>query len=310
MAKLASLCDMSTFTTLRQLADAFFLWLGREVAAKRNRQATYQNYKHYVERWIALVGGDRQLDQLRAWDLEQHKTNWHSVQAVQRLFNWAVEQELVPRNPFSKVKKPRKGSRRRVLDGREMARMLWTAPRPLRELLTFMRGTFCRPGEARAVRWEDWLRTDGAFALAEFKCKDKRHDGAEYRFLLMDARTQRLIRRLHWRACLRQRTLTPTGPVLLSRFGRPWTPNALRCAFRRLRDLIDDRGAKETLVPYTVRHTAATWATAAGVRDRALADLLGHTDVTMTSRYQHLQLHDLRAARDKASPPKKPRKLT
>src|SRR6185295_4351794 len=52
----------------------------------------------------------------------------------------------------------------------------------------------------------------------------------------------------------------------------------------------------ETIVPYTFRHTAATLASAAGVRDRLLADALGHTETSTTARYQHLATEHIRAS--------------
>lgn len=56
----------------------------------------------------------------------------------------------------------------------------------------------------------------------------------------------------------------------------------------------DARG--ENFVPYTLRHTFATLATAAGIRDRLLADALGHTETATTARYQHLSVEHVRAA--------------
>lgn len=67
--------------------------------------------------------------------------------------------------------------------------------------------------------------------------------------------------------------------------------HALRCRFRVLRRRLgierDRRG--ETIVPYSFRHTGATIAAASGVRDRILADVLGHIETKTIARYQHLQ---------------------
>jgi integrase len=59
----------------------------------------------------------------------------------------------------------------------------------------------------------------------------------------------------------------------------------------------DENG--EQVVLYTARHTFGTGAAAAGVSDRRLADLMGHTDPKMTQKYIHLANPDLqRAARE------------
>jgi integrase len=64
----------------------------------------------------------------------------------------------------------------------------------------------------------------------------------------------------------------------------------------------DARG--EQLVCYSVRHTGATRAAAAGVRDRILADIMGHTNTRTTARYQHLEVSHLTAAIESIRPKK------
>ena len=53
----------------------------------------------------------------------------------------------------------------------------------------------------------------------------------------------------------------------------------------------DENG--ENIVAYTMRHTSATRATACGVRDKLLAELMGQTNTATTQRYQHLQAEHL-----------------
>ena len=66
---------------------------------------------------------------------------------------------------------------------------------------------------------------------------------------------------------------------------------------RRLRkDLPNAAGCTESIVTYSVRHSLATIAAAAGIRDRVLADIMGHTDTRTTARYLHLQVEHLRRA--------------
>jgi integrase len=104
---------------------------------------------------------------------------------------------------------------------------------------------------------------------------------------------------LKWRL----RTSGNEGPVFLNWRGRPWKVNALRCRIRRLRERAkigpDENG--EQIVIYTARHTFGTKAAAAGVSDRRLADLMGHTDTKMTQKYIHLANGDLQKAVDEAT---------
>jgi site-specific recombinase XerD len=89
------------------------------------------------------------------------------------------------------------------------------------------------------------------------------------------------------------RSETEEGIVFRNAAGRPWTGNAVRCCMRRLRKHFTTKGETEKIVAYHVRHTMGTQFTAAGVRDRVLADLMGHSSTRTTARYQHLQVEHL-----------------
>jgi site-specific recombinase XerD len=56
----------------------------------------------------------------------------------------------------------------------------------------------------------------------------------------------------------------------------------------------DENG--EMIVMYTNRHTFGTGASANGVVDRKLADLMGHTDTKTTQKYIHLANPELQNA--------------
>jgi integrase len=175
----------------------------------------------------------------------------------------------------------------------------------LRTLLLAYRETYARPQELRLATWEDVHAEDpklttrealhlgeASIILYEFKDGQRRQDTERPRVILLSPRACRLLLRL-----LERRT-SKRGPIFLTARGAGWTANALRCRFRRLRVRLgmprDKRG--ENIVPYTWRHTGATMAAAGGVRDRLLADVLGHVETKTTARYCHLQVRHLRDA--------------
>lgn len=253
--------------------------------------------------------GDLPIDETYPRHLAEFSRTWHHCQAIKRLFGWAVnEAGLLASHPLGRVKGPRKGRRRRIFTRHEAAHFLRACPPDLRALLLGYRETFARPQELRLACWDDLysdnpnLTIDEALAekrvaivLFDFKDGQKREDDERPRVILLSPRACRLLQRL------RRSRPTATGPIFVTRRRRSWTANALRCRFRRLRELLgvtrDKRG--ETLVPYTFRHTGATQAAALGVRDRLLADVLGHIETKTTARYCHLQLEHLRAAMGK-----------
>ncbi|HKB42312.1 MAG TPA: site-specific integrase [Gemmataceae bacterium] len=280
--------------TLGQLADKYGAWMRREVDAGRMRPRTLAYYKDQLQRFLDAVGGNRPALGVVPHEVEMYKTTWHSVQGAQRLYNWGVKMGLLTENPIRSVAKPDPGQRQRILSPRETARLLRAADRDYRPFLLAMRHTIARPQEVRAFRWK-YLAVEPVpvFVLRDFKGKKRRKDKAGARIIPLDDRMLRLLNRL-----ARKRKPAPDDFVFLNSEGEPWTTNAVRCRMRRLRAKAglgpDDNG--EQVVCYTMRHTAATRASARGVRDRVLAELMGHTSTSTTQRYQHLQAEHLAEA--------------
>lgn len=293
-------CDKTLF----ELEAQFLAWQQREAEAGRSTTATVGYYRRELARFTRAPDpnheghalGELLLDQLRPIHLETTKTSWHSVQAVQRLFNWSAKLGVFGPSPFNGVERPRLGERERVLSRPELVRALRKSRRQFRLFLEGMRGSLARPQEIRALRWGMLLPDLTGAVLTQFKAKARRKDGCRVRHLFFDARLRRLLARLKERE--------PTGPhdpVFRNSKGRPWSSNAVRLVMKRLRARAGLADQGEPVVAYTMRHTAATTATANGLRDKLLAELLGHADVRTTARYQHLQAPHLAAVIDQAT---------
>lgn len=288
---------------LSELTKHFLDW-----TAQHRKESTTREYKRHLDRFVAATG-DCDVSTLKAHDLLKWGRTWHQIQAVQRLFSWALnDAELVDRNPFRRVKRPSLGLRRRTIDRAVLARLLRESGREFRRFLLVMRETLARPQEVRALRWEYlcWpgpeegavtalVQGTAAFVLDHYKASDLRRDPNVPRVIPVSPTLGRLLARLL--AALPARE----GPVLLNSKGRPWTNNAVRCRMRWLRKRLklhrDHRG--ENVVAYTLRHTLATWAAARGVRDKMLAELMGHTTTRTTNRYCHLNVEHLQAVLQK-----------
>jgi integrase len=283
-----------------QLTEKYLAW-----ADKTRHPSTVYAYALYFRKWVAYFG-DQVVKEITPADVVEFARSWHECQAIKRLFKWATEEAcLFERNPIKGVKPPRRGFRRRVLTRKEEKKILRWVKRDLRLLLIAFRETAARPQELRNVTWEnvhperpgdtiDQALRNGlcSIVLYDFKDCSRRRDDERPRVILLSPRACRLLLRL------RKKKQRKKDPVFVTERGNAWTPDALRCRFRRMRKKLkikrDERG--ETIVPYTFRHTAATRAAAAGVRDRVLADVLGHVETKTTARYQHLCLEDLRTA--------------
>lgn len=296
--------------TLRSIADQFY-----EVIQFTNAKGTVTNYRRHIESFIQSVNG-KAVEDLRPLDLLKWGKTWHQIQAVQRLFGWATnEAELVQRHPFRKVRKPTPGQRKRTLSRGQLANLCRFADACFRGVLLALRETMARPQEVRAMCWEylkcsakesslwDALRNGRAFfALDSFKSKDQRKDRDRPRIILITRRLGRML----WRLAQKRGQLE--GPVFLNSQGKPWTTNAVRLRMKRLTKtcglVADYRG--ERVVAYTIRHTQATLAAAKGLRDRLLAEIMGHTSTRTTARYQHLDADHLQAAWEKFASDRSP----
>jgi integrase len=155
-----------------------------------------------------------------------------------------------------------------------------------------MRHTLARPGEIRDLRWRDYHADTKLLCLSSFKAKKRRKDGVAVRAIPVDPYLQRLLQR--WKS---RRSPLPEHHLFVNQHGKPYTGSAIRLAIKRAAmraGLVAD--GEEAVVPYTMRHTAATFATKAGVRDRVLATIMGHTSTRTTARYQHLDVAELGGA--------------
>lgn len=302
MAKLGNPVEGSALPviTLGQLADKYADWMKREVEAGRMKPRTLDYYHDHIQKFLDAVGGRRPALGVVPHEVEMFKTSWHSVQAVQRLYNWGVAMGLLRENPVRSVKKPDLGQRQRILTAGEEKDLLEAADKHFRPFLIAMLHTIARPQEVRALQWHHLvLEPVAMLVLVDFKAKKRRKDRqtAVRRILLDDTMVQLL------EAMVQQRKPAPADFIFLDRRGRPWTANAVRCRMRRLRRKLqlgpDANG--ENIVAYTLRHTAATRACTQGVPDRLLADLMGHTSTDTTRRYQHPQLDDLAKAIQQAN---------
>lgn len=285
---------------LRHVLSGFLRWAETTLAP-----ATVHAYRHHLKRFQSATR-TKDVRRLRPMHLSQWGKSWHEYQAVIRAFNWAVgEAKLLRRNPFQGMRLPCRNQRKRIMTPREMAIFLRGCRRPGRQFLVALRETFARPQEIRAARWDDVIAEDGStpmteallqgkalIVLHEFKDRRRRKDSSRSRVLLINRRLGRLLVRL-W-----QRRTEDVPEIFLNSRGRPWTKNAVRLMAKRLRRRLgvvpDKRG--ETVVAYTWRHSCATLAAAGGIRDRVLADLLGHVETRTTARYQHLNVGHLREA--------------
>lgn len=277
---------------LAELIAQFLDWCRRY-----RRPRTVDFYKTQLTQWLHTIG-DKEVTQCRAVDLLLHGAGWHRWVAVQRLFNWAAKKaQLIAANPFAQVEKPRLGQRKLTLTPRRLAQLRRRAAADFRQLILCCQETACRPQEARTLDWDMlqvsdqerpfWAQVTTGYAffvLSSYKAQERRGDGGPSRVIPVSPRLGRLLFRLHRRG-------QADGFILRTSAGKAWTKNALICRMRRIRRHLGTwaTGHSESVVLYTLRHTAATAWAAEGVPGKVLMELLGQRNLQTTQRYLHLE---------------------
>lgn len=283
--------------SLSQAVADYLAWL--KVSRK---SATVDWYRHFLEKFSKHLG-DVSLTDVNRLHIETFSGSHHPLAALRAFFRWCRRvAKYVKKNPCKNVRVPPKRKRRRVLDRSELVTLRRRSSRVLRHAILALEESGMRPHEMRTVAWEQirscasGLDRDGElsggycyFDFEDFKASDRRADQGVGKRVPITPRLGRLLVRL------RRRVTVPVGYIFLSQSGRPWSPNALRCAWRRLRTRVTDQGrvSKVGLVPYALRHTMGTSLHRGGENAFTIRDWLGQIDIETTSIYVHSSIADL-----------------
>ena len=285
--------------TVVVLLAAFLEW-----TEKHKKAATYEWHRNYLHSFVRSLDRTLQVSELKPF----HVTRWLDAQtawgvssrrgaiaSVKRAINWAVDEGYVARSPIAKIRKPKAMRRETVLTDEQRRLILREASdEAFRDLLTLIQETGVRPQEVRAVEARHVDVKNSLWIFPPEEHKTGATTGAPrvvYLNAVALAVTKRLMRRY------------PTGPLCRNAAGKPWTRNAIRLRFRRLRRRL--QGAlPPQLCAYVFRHTFATMALERGVDAITVAELLGHSDAaTLCRHYQHLgtRVGHMKAAAERAT---------
>jgi integrase len=199
------------------------------------------------------------------------KASPHSIQkeanVLKHLLRLAVEWELIPLNPAQGVKCPRvPAGRVRYLQPTELRLVISECPEWLRPIAAAVL-TGMRRGELLSLRWLDVDLSQGRLILPQTK-------NGEGRVVYLSDGAQAVLQSL------------ARGPVtsLVENLFAGITPNQVTVAFRRACRKVEIADFRF----HDLRHTAASWLRMSGADIHTVAQLLGHKDLRMAARYQHL----------------------
>jgi integrase len=224
------------------------------------------------------------LDKMTTWNT----TSKHmGVSRLLAALNWAKSEGSIADNPIADMAKPE--SRQRgadmVIPAPLLSLLVEAANSQLAKLLTFLRETGCRPGEAihaEAKHYRPglivfpWNPPPGAWRWKN-AAKKKRD-----RIIYLTPALEELIRP------------SQPGPIFLTSRGKVWTENNLVISLitlRRKKVITDwcvaNHFDSEKIMAYSFRHTYITRMLLAGCPIKLLADLCGTSVVMLERVYSH-----------------------
>ena len=150
--------------TFAELADEFLTDL-----KDRKGEESCSSYRYRLLRALKVLGPDIRVGELRRFHLKlierdarsgkSPSTKRDTIGSVIRVFNWAVEFEMLDANPFAGYKKPKGRQRTRIATDNEFWSLLRHSHPTFRNFLLASRLTGCRPKELRTLIWQ-WVDLD------------------------------------------------------------------------------------------------------------------------------------------------------
>jgi len=272
---------------VNELVERFLAYCRRHRAP-----ATVEFYRMRLRKFREAYNG-RALASLTPLEIDEHladagagmsdSTRHHNAVSLERLQKFALEHRLIDKPVFSRLEKPRVGRRDRVPTAAETEKLLAQASPEFRLIYSALRQCGARPGELCRATIADVDRGGRVITLKEHKTASK------------TGQVRRIPIGKKFGEILDQAIGTRTdGPVFLSPAGGAWTVGNLSRTYSRLRDLA---GLPKDLVLYLARHECGTKI----CREKGIEyarRLLGHTNITTTQRYMHLDESELADAQD------------
>ena len=272
--------------------DTFALIIDRYLKHQRPRlsQRSYERTSGVVENQLRPTFGAMQLGKIRRGDIQQYVTDRSGevsagsvikeLNVLKHLLGLAVEWDLITVNPALKVKTPRTPAGRvRYLQPTELRTLLNACPDWLRPIAGLAAFTAMRRGEILNLRWLNVDLLGNRLMLSQTKNGDGR-----------------VVYLNRLAADVIKAQCSTTTVVKLSDRVFPLADDCTADNISKGFAAVCRRLKIEDFHFHDLRHTAASWMRMQGADVHTIAQLLGHKDLRMATRYQHLSPEFLGAA--------------
>jgi site-specific recombinase XerD len=279
--------------------------IDRFLEAKEHlRDSTVDTYRQQLEAWSEGLAPDLMLDHLGDEHFEPYV--WQSdISAASRckryrhvrvFVNWARQNDHLTSNPISGLKKPKEEQKEPAfLSPEDLETLLEVTEqhgettedvagrtpdvRWLIDTIKIAVSTGLRRGELVNLRWAD-IDFSAEFVTVRNREDFRAKSGHERRVPLAGDALDVLQERHH------ERDPHDSDPVIIDREGEPVKPDRIT---KRFKDMVEEAGLDDRLHFHSLRHTCASWLSMKGVPLRVIQSIMGHSEISVTERYSHLQ---------------------
>ena len=300
-----ALADSPTLLTFATFAERWKMERGAQLVGAKDNAYRLETIGAFVllGESPALTFGEKALSDISSDDIEAFRASRkaeglsavtvnHDLKLLRKMFNWAIRKKLLTQTPFridgaTVVSLEREIPRAvRFEDADDEDRLLKAANPHLRALIIGLLDTACRPGELLSLQWKDVNLPRREVMIRAEKAKTR------------TARIVPLSTRLL--ATLELRKLGPDGkehPPEAYVFG-----NDVGERTKSVRTAWINAAGKAGLPGLQLRdlrHEAGSRFDEAGIPINYVSKMLGHTNLTTTTRYLNVQRRELHRAMEK-----------
>ena len=279
---------------------------------RRYSERTIDTYRKSLDKFCAIAGEDAPLSafsemQLKTfvWDLKMKQklaptSICEHLAAMKSFGKYLVRSKVLQKNPADGIPMPKRPKRLvNVLSQKDLAEEKFPELPPdanlpqirARILLELIYGSGLRISECQTLTWD---RIDTGARLVRVLGK-----GNKERIVPL---TESFIDRIgNYRQMQVQagHIVTATGYVFLSEDGKPFGLRTLR---NDIHDLLREIGWEGKASPHVLRHSFATHLLENGAEIMSVKEMLGHSSISTTQVYTHVNAERLRAAFKKTHP--------
>ena len=281
-------------------------------AQRRYSERTIDTYRKSFEKFSAIAGEDAPLGafsemQLKTfvWELKMKQglaptSICEHLAAMKSFGKYLVRSAVLQKNPADGIPMPKRPKRLvNVLGQKDLAEEKFPELPPdaklpqvrARLLLELIYGSGLRISECQSLTWD---RIDISAKLVRVLGK-----GSKERIVPI---TGALIERINlFKIKLTEagHVVTSTSFVFLSEDGKPYSIRTLR---NDIHDLLREIGWEGKASPHVLRHSFATHLLENGAEIMSVKEMLGHSSISTTQVYTHVNAERLRAAFKKTHP--------